>query len=129
MVKRYRLIKNFNRKCDADVNVHVHVNVNGDDEVTTIALCTSCRRAKKGYTIGVYIYWNKNTNNFVGFAEDFVKQGLQHMSHVMRNQDFCLCENKGADQLRRNCTVDLCLCFCYTDSRILFLLISKSSGS
>ena len=29
MVKRYRLIKNFNRKCDADVDVHV--NVNGDD--------------------------------------------------------------------------------------------------
>ena len=27
MVKRYKLIKNFNRKCDADV----HVNVNGDD--------------------------------------------------------------------------------------------------
>ena len=29
MVKRYRLIKNFNRKCDADVHVNVHVN--GDD--------------------------------------------------------------------------------------------------
>ena len=29
MVKRYRLIKNFNRKCDADVNVHLHVN--GED--------------------------------------------------------------------------------------------------
>ena len=28
MVRRYRLIKHFNRKCDADV--HVHVNVNGD---------------------------------------------------------------------------------------------------
>ena len=28
MVKRYRLTKNFNRKCDADV--HVHVNVNED---------------------------------------------------------------------------------------------------
>ena len=27
MVKRYRLLKNFNRKCDADV----HVNVNGYD--------------------------------------------------------------------------------------------------
>ena len=27
MVKRYRLIKNFNRKCDADV----HVNLNGED--------------------------------------------------------------------------------------------------
>ena len=31
MVKRYRLIKNFNRKCDADADVNVHVNVNGDD--------------------------------------------------------------------------------------------------
>ena len=29
MVKRYRLIKNFNRKCDPDV--HVNVNVNGHD--------------------------------------------------------------------------------------------------
>ena len=27
MFERYRLLKNFNRKCDADV----HVNVNGDD--------------------------------------------------------------------------------------------------
>ena len=31
MVKRYRLIKNFNRKCDADVHVNVHVHLNGDD--------------------------------------------------------------------------------------------------
>ena len=33
MVKRYRLIKNFNRKCDADahVNVNVNVNVNAHD--------------------------------------------------------------------------------------------------
>ena len=30
MVKRYRLIKNLNLKCDADI--HVHVNVNGDDQ-------------------------------------------------------------------------------------------------
>ena len=29
MVKRYRLKKNFNRKCDPDV--HVNVNVNADD--------------------------------------------------------------------------------------------------
>ena len=34
MVKRYRLIKNFNRKCEADV----HVNVNGDDR-GDYALC------------------------------------------------------------------------------------------
>ena len=41
MVKRYRLIKSFNRKCDTDVHV------NGDDRGDyNIALCTSCRRAK-----------------------------------------------------------------------------------
>ena len=45
MVKRYRLIKNFNRKCDADTDADAHVNAH--DEVTTIALCTSCRRANK----------------------------------------------------------------------------------
>ena len=28
MVKRYRLLKNFNRKCDADVDAHVNVNIN-----------------------------------------------------------------------------------------------------
>ena len=27
------------------------------------------------------------------------------MSHMVRNSDFCLCENKGADQLHSNCTV------------------------
>ena len=26
MVKRYRLFKNFNRKCDADADAHVNVN-------------------------------------------------------------------------------------------------------
>ena len=31
MVKRYRLIKNFNRKCDADADAHVNVNVNAHD--------------------------------------------------------------------------------------------------
>ena len=29
----------------------------------------------------------------------------------MRKADFCLCENKGADQLRSNCKADQCLCF------------------
>ena len=33
------------------------------------------------------------------------------MSHVMRKLDFCLCENKGADQLRSNCEADQSLCF------------------
>ena len=28
------------------------------------------------------------------------------MSSIMRKTDFCLCENKGADQLRSNCEAD-----------------------
>ena len=31
MVKRYRLIKNFNRKCDADADVHVNADDRGDN--------------------------------------------------------------------------------------------------
>ena len=40
---------------------------------------------------------------------------------------FCLCENKGADQLSSNCTADQCLYFCYKDSTIPTLLKSKIS--
>ena len=45
----------------------------------------------------------------------------------MRKPDFCLCENKGADQLRSNCEADQCLCFRYTDSTISPLLKPKIS--
>ena len=41
-----------------------------------------------------------------------------HTSCVMRKPDFCLCENKGANQLYSNCTADQRLCFRYTDSTI-----------
>ena len=34
----------------------------------------------------------------------------------MRNPDFCICENKDADQLRGNREADQRLCFRYTDS-------------
>ena len=47
----------------------------------------------------------------------------------MRKTDFCLCENKGADQLRSNCEADQRLCFCYTDSAISLLLKSEISRS
>ena len=46
----------------------------------------------------------------------------------MRKPDFCLCENKDADQLRSNCQADQRLCFCYLDSTIPLLLISKISS-
>ena len=36
----------------------------------------------------------------------------------MRKPTFCMCENKGADQLRSNCTAVQHLCFRYTDCTI-----------
>ena len=47
----------------------------------------------------------------------------------MRKPDFCLCENKGADQLRSNCEADQRLCFRYSDSTIPPLLNPKSQAS
>ena len=46
----------------------------------------------------------------------------------MRKPDFCICENKGADQLRGNREADQRLCFRYTDSTIPLLPISKISS-
>ena len=43
----------------------------------------------------------------------------------MRKLDFCLCENKSADQLCSNCEAEQRLCFCYTDSTIPLLPKSK----
>ena len=39
----------------------------------------------------------------------------------MRKPVFCICENKGADQLRGNRAADQCLCFRYIDSTIPLL--------
>ena len=41
---------------------------------------------------------------------------LNNMSRDMRKPDFCICENKDADQLRGNREADQRLCFRYTDS-------------
>ena len=46
----------------------------------------------------------------------------------MRKQDYCLCKNKGADQLRGNREADQRLCFRYTDSIFPLLLISEISS-
>ena len=51
-----------------------------------------------------------------------------YMSRVMRKPDFCLGENKGADQLRGNREADQRLCFRYTDSTISLLLKSEISS-
>ena len=45
----------------------------------------------------------------------------------MRKPDFCLCVNKGADQLRSNCEANQRICLRYTDSTVP--LLSKSGIS
>ena len=49
------------------------------------------------------------------------------MSCIMRNPDFCLCENKGADQPCDYCIADQRLCFRYMDRTIPPLFIPKIS--
>ena len=50
------------------------------------------------------------------------------LSRIVRKPDYCLCENKGADQLRSNCEADQRLCFRYSDSTIPLLLKSEISS-
>ena len=50
---------------------------------------------------------------------------VDQISHIVRKQDFCLCENKEAYQLCSYSTADYRLCFRYTDSTISLLLKSK----
>ena len=51
-----------------------------------------------------------------------------YMSRIVRKPDFCLCENKGADQLRSNCEADQRLCFRHSDSTISLLPKSEISS-
>ena len=53
---------------------------------------------------------------------------INYMSRIVRKRDYCLCENKGADQLRSNCEADQRLCFRYSDSVIPLLLKSEISS-
>ena len=53
---------------------------------------------------------------------------LLHMSLVMKNPAFCICENKDADHLRGNCAADQRLCFPCFDSTILLLPKYKTSS-
>ena len=57
------------------------------------------------------------------------KELLLYYEPVVRKPDFCLGENKGADQLRGNREeAGQRLCFCYTDSTISLLSKFKISS-
>ena len=49
------------------------------------------------------------------------------MSRIVRKPEFCLCENKGADQLHGNREADQRLCFRHSDSTIPLLFQASSS--
>ena len=62
------------------------------------------------------------------FVDDMFEPLKGHMSRIVRKPDFCLCENKGADQLRGDREADQRLCFRYSDSTIPLLLKSENSS-
>ena len=52
-----------------------------------------------------------------------------HLSSIIRKPDFCICENKGTDQLCSNHTSDQRLCFHHIDSMIPLLPKTKFQAS
>ena len=55
-------------------------------------------------------------------------EGYFYLSRDVRKPDFCICENKDADQLHGNREADQRLCFRYTDSTIPLLPKSEISS-
>ena len=66
--------------------------------------------------------------NYKDRLESFNFEFRNYMSLVMRKPDFCICENKDADQLHGNRETDPRLCFGYTDSTIPLLPKSEISS-
>ena len=76
------------------------------------------------YHIFSYILSRKPFMRYLKGKETGMKEmnlDRKHLSLVMRKQDFCIFENKDADQLRGNREADQHLCFRYTDSTIPLL--------
>ena len=65
-----------------------------------------------------------NTLTSVALA---VALSVLYISCIARKSDFCICENKGADQLCGDRASDQRLCFHYTDSTTHILLTKISS--
>ena len=78
-------------------------------------------------------YFQYNKSVMVGYRSLELHVGTicfwhLQMNRIVRKPDFCLCENKGADQLRGNREADQRLYFRYTDSIFPLLLISEISS-
>ena len=92
------------------------VNELYNDSIITIALRVHLGRQT-----------NKNTSETISYLPS-VKNQSKQTSLVMRKPDFCICENKDADQFRGNSEADQRLCFRYTDSTIPLLPKSEISS-
>ena len=75
------------------------------------------------YILSGYIYYKHGR-----YTQTQNKQNHLNMSRDVRKPDFCICENKDADQLRGNREADQRLCFRYTDSTIPLLPKYKISS-
>ena len=64
----------------------------------------------------------------VWMPENFAVTSIK-LSLVMRKPDFCICENKDADQLRGNREADQHLCFRYTLVQSIYYLNPKFQAS
>ena len=90
-----------------------------------------------GYSIHGYVNVMKRSSFICSFSFNFQSTfipSLKHeksyhkMSRIARKPDFCLGENKGADQLRGIREADQRLYFRYSDSTIPLLLKSEISS-
>ena len=90
-----------------------------EDEIHFICDC-SLYNAER---LRLFDYVNQEISNFFLSLNSFDK-----LSRIVRKPDFCLGENKGADQLRGNREADQRLCFRYSDSTIPLLLKSEISS-
>ena len=69
--------------------------------------------------------WTYLTRSFSGSwvcARISLNNAVSDMSLIKGKPNFCICENKDADQLCSNCTADQHLCFRCTDSTMPLLL-------
>ena len=72
-------------------------------------------------------FFDKIFDSFLRFEANISNNNNNKLSRIVRKPDFCLGENKGADQLRGNREADQRICFRYTDSIFPLLLISEIS--
>ena len=70
------------------------------------------------YHVNTFPYFKETPENYPS-----KEQQVKYMTNVI-----CLCENKGADQLRSNCEADQHICFHCRDSTITLLSKSKISS-